>query len=207
MPVTSLKPTPAEPPSRRERQRLETRNRIYEAALEEFASAGYAAAQIDRIVEKAGVARGTFYFHFPTKEHVLLEQQRRIEREIVARLAAASGERTASVKDFLLGLTRAIVSGAESVGDRALGRELMAIYVREPRVVDASANPLVVAIVDYFAEAAERGEVRADLPPEEIANIFLTSLFGFVATSLDALEERLDEFGRIIDVFVRGVSA
>ena len=207
MPVTRLQPAPAEQPTRRERQRLETRNRIYEAALEEFTSAGYGAAQIDRIVEKAGVARGTFYFHFPTKEHVLMEQQRRIERAIVARLADLSGERPASVKEFLLGLTRAIVAGAESIGDRALGRDLMAIYVREPRVVDASANPLVVAIVDYFAEAAERGEVRTDLPPEEIANIFLTSLFGFVATSIDALEERLEEFGRIIDVFVRGVSA
>ena len=34
---------------------------------------GFSNAQIDRIVERAGVARGTFYFHFPTKEHVLVE--------------------------------------------------------------------------------------------------------------------------------------
>ncbi len=57
---------------RRERQRLETRARLYETALAEFKDVGFNDAQIDRIAEKAGVARGTFYFHFPTKEHVLL---------------------------------------------------------------------------------------------------------------------------------------
>ena len=81
----------ASPPdglSRRERQRLETRERIYNTALAEFREVGVAEAQIDRIAEKAGIARGTFYFHFSTKEHVLIELQHRAERALVERIEA-----------------------------------------------------------------------------------------------------------------------
>ncbi len=55
------------PIRRRDRQRLETRARVYEAAVDEFRREGFARAQVDRIVAAAGVARGTFYFHFPSK--------------------------------------------------------------------------------------------------------------------------------------------
>jgi TetR/AcrR family transcriptional repressor of uid operon len=191
-------------PSRRERQRIETRDRIYRAALDEFGREGYAKAQIDHIVEKAGVARGTFYFHFPTKEHVLLELQRRIEQRIVEQLVDLS-ERASSVPEALVEMARVVAKTGEEFEDRALGRELLAIYVRETRVVDASADPLVVAMVDYFAEAAERGEVRTDIPPEEIAGMFLTTFFGFVASNFESLEDRLDVFTRMIDVFSKGI--
>jgi AcrR family transcriptional regulator len=50
-----------------------------DAAITEFQRAGTNSADINAIVEAAGVARSTFYFHFPTKEHVLLELIRRDE--------------------------------------------------------------------------------------------------------------------------------
>ena len=60
-------------PSSRETRRLQTRQRILGAAIAEFKRSGMAAADVGAIVAAAGVAHGTFYFHFPTKEHVLLE--------------------------------------------------------------------------------------------------------------------------------------
>src|SRR5262249_56340205 len=72
----------------RTRQRLETRDRLFEAALAEFRRAGVAAAEIERIVRAAGVARGTFYLHFPTKDHVLMELLRRKQAVLARRLAA-----------------------------------------------------------------------------------------------------------------------
>lgn len=167
---------------------------------------GFSRAQIDRIVERAGVARGTFYFHFPTKEHVLLELQRRHEASIVQSLAAIREEATGSVKAFLRRVIEAIAADAETIGDPALTREILAFYVRQPQPVDQSTLPLFVAIVDYFAAAAERREVRADISPEEIAGIFLTSLFGFVIGTVESMEGRLSDFDRFIEVFVRGIA-
>ena len=46
-----------------------------------------AGAEVNAIVAAAGVAHGTFYFHFPTKEHVLLELERREEARIAADFA------------------------------------------------------------------------------------------------------------------------
>ncbi len=68
--------------STRETKRLQTRERLLGAAIAEFKRAGMAEADVGAIVAAAGVAHGTFFFHFPTKEHVLLELERREEERI-----------------------------------------------------------------------------------------------------------------------------
>ena len=52
------------------RPREETRQRIVLAARKAFAESGYHGASIDEIVERAGVARATFYLHFKGKRDV-----------------------------------------------------------------------------------------------------------------------------------------
>jgi len=74
----------------RARQRLETRERVFEAAMREFRRAGVGAAQVEDIVRAAGVARGTFYLHFPTKEHVLLERAARDQAAVAERSSRSS---------------------------------------------------------------------------------------------------------------------
>lgn len=46
------------------------REQILEAALTAFERGGYHGTHVDAIVEEAGVARGTFYLHFPGKHEV-----------------------------------------------------------------------------------------------------------------------------------------
>ena len=70
----------------REAQRLQTRARVFDAALAEIGRSGLAGADVAAIAAAAGVVRGTFYFHFPTKEHVLVELERAEEAKIVAKL-------------------------------------------------------------------------------------------------------------------------
>src|ERR1700726_5315802 len=57
--------------NRRERRRIETRERIYRAALRIFAQRGYLDTTVEDITEAADVGKGTFFNYFPTKEHVL----------------------------------------------------------------------------------------------------------------------------------------
>src|ERR1700730_1586436 len=75
-----------EKPSARETKRLQTRERLLGAAIAEFKRGGMADADVGSIVTAAGVAHGTFFFHFPTKEHVLLELERREEDRIAKQL-------------------------------------------------------------------------------------------------------------------------
>ena len=46
-----------------------------------------AGADVSAIVAAAGVAHGTFFFHFPSKEHVLLELECREEARMAAEFA------------------------------------------------------------------------------------------------------------------------
>ncbi|MBN2386894.1 MAG: TetR/AcrR family transcriptional regulator [Anaerolineales bacterium] len=50
----------------------ETRARILDAAVKRFANAGYDAASVGDICAEAGVSKGAFYHHFPSKQAIFL---------------------------------------------------------------------------------------------------------------------------------------
>jgi AcrR family transcriptional regulator len=50
----------------------ETRARILDAAVRRFSMAGYDAASVDEICSEAGVSKGAFYHHFPSKHAIFL---------------------------------------------------------------------------------------------------------------------------------------
>jgi AcrR family transcriptional regulator len=188
--------------SRRARQRQETRERLFQVALEEFRSVGVADAQIDRIVERAGVSRGTFYFHFPTKDHVLLELRRRGEQDVLARMEQL-GAPPESPREFL---TRVYLAIASSLAVEApLRREVIAMYLRQPQVrPDLASEPLIVALVDYIADAAERGLLRDDIPPEALAVQFLASVTLHLLGDLD--DAASDGAQLAIQLFLEGAT-
>ena len=192
--------------SRRSRQRLETRERLYTAALAEFREVGFVAASVERIVAATGVARGTFYFHFPTKDHVLLELQRRHESAIVKRLALLPD--SVSIVALLRAVVEAVLAEQERIGDTRLFRDLLAVYLRRPEGVDLGdpAFPLVQALAERFLAAADRGAVRDDVSPPGLAVTLLSTVYGFLSSADADPDTRRASFEPVIAVFVRGVS-
>ncbi len=78
--------TNSHPKTRKERKAA-TRQALKDASLECFAEFGYAETSIGAITQRAGVAHGTFYVHFPTKEAVLDELMSEFGQGLTARLA------------------------------------------------------------------------------------------------------------------------
>ncbi len=64
------------------RRGLETRQRLLEAAERVFGDLGYHDASIVKITEAAGVAHGTFYLYFGSKQEIFDELVRDLSRRI-----------------------------------------------------------------------------------------------------------------------------
>jgi AcrR family transcriptional regulator len=70
------------------------RQAILEAALDVFAAEGFAAAKLDDVAEKAGVAKGTIYLHFKDKQDLFEQMVREAVFPVIARLEELAKLRT-----------------------------------------------------------------------------------------------------------------
>jgi AcrR family transcriptional regulator len=96
-------------PSRRERQKAETRGRLVEAARALFTSVGYDATRPQDIARAADVAIGTFYVHFSDKRAAFRAFTEAAAHELMERVR----DRVADARGFealLLGSLEAIVA-------------------------------------------------------------------------------------------------
>jgi AcrR family transcriptional regulator len=97
---------PAQPRQRsgspRTKPAAERRRDLLDAGLAVFVEKGVAAATLDHVTQRAGVAKGTFYLHFDSKEHLLAALQADFEERLVERIdarVAAAGESWAARLD------------------------------------------------------------------------------------------------------------
>lgn len=199
----------AAPQSRRDQQREETRERIFQAAVAEFLAVGYAKAQIPRIAAAAGVVRGTFYFHFPSKEHVLSELGRRAGSEMAQKLDAARA-RGVPLAEALSMLAEPVAVLDESPAGLELMRDMVVLFVRGPvdEGIDEEGeefSEIGEAVSAYLAHAVAGGELRGDLAPDRLARMVLSSLLGVIMSHRDPDTDRRAEVRAVIDLLLRGM--
>jgi AcrR family transcriptional regulator len=171
-------------PSAREAKRLQTRERLMGAAIAEFQRAGMAEADVGAIVTAAGVAHGTFFFHFPTKEHVLLELEQRTEEDIARQLSRFLN----SEPDLKSTLTEAVrlVRGLERRLGAVLFKDFLALHFSQTRPVDESReHPVIVELAQEIERAQKRGTVASDVIPMNSAVFFLLGLYALLTTTHD----------------------
>src|SRR5262245_47562099 len=72
--------------SKRAQRSAERRQAIVDAALVEFSANGFAAARLEDIAARAGVAKGTIYLYFKDKEELFQELIRTSIVPLVGRL-------------------------------------------------------------------------------------------------------------------------
>ena len=189
-------------PNGRDAQRQETRQRVYAAAVAEFRRAGLAAADVTVIAREAGVARGTFYFHFPTKEHVLAE----LERHEEARLAAQLEKFLARPHDLAGALSETVrlMAQMERRVGKVLFREMLALHFSpsRPEALPGTDQwtdyPMMTLVVRAIVLARDRGEAYPEADPLRTAQFFMLGLYAVLITSPDhsraARAEILDNF-------------
>jgi TetR/AcrR family transcriptional regulator, repressor for uid operon len=201
----------------RDAQRQQTRQRVYAAALTEFKRTGMAAADVGDIATAAGVARGTFYFHFPTKEHVVAELERNEEARVVAQLSKFLTELDARPEPGFLpaafGEVVRLLTAMERRVGKALFREMLGLHFssRRPDVLPGADKwteyPIMTVVVEAVERARERGEVHPDAGALPTAQLFMIGLYAMLIASHEypkaARAEILDNFMATV---LRGVA-
>ena len=220
----------------RDAQRQQTRQRVYAAALAEFKRTGMAAADVGDIAAAAGVARGTFYFHFPTKEHVLAELERHEEARLVAQLSKfltelearcgpAAGRRREHGADpadrpsgqgFLpaaLGEVVRLLTAMERRVGKTLFREMLGLHFssRRPEVLPGSDQwteyPVMTVVVEVVERARERGEVHPDASALPTAQLFMMGLYAMLIASHEySKAARAEILDNFMATVLRGVA-
>ena len=80
----------------------ERRNEILDAADELFGRKGFDGTSTNDILEKVGIARGTLYYHFKSKEDILDALIQRYEEQMYSAAAAAAKDGSLPVTERLI---------------------------------------------------------------------------------------------------------
>ncbi len=154
------------PAGKRELGKLERRERLYEAAVALFREQGYQATTVDQITRRAGLAKGTFFNYFATKDAVL----RYIGVHAIGRLSAAS---LAGGSDSAVGNLKRFMSAlADSIErDRDLVRLIFAkgISVTDLLCGDAGGFSIRPTASLLIRRAQYQQEVNRLLDPDTLA--------------------------------------
>jgi AcrR family transcriptional regulator len=208
MPATMSTPKAASPVlATREVQRLQTRARLFDAAVAEIGRAGLAGTDVAAIAAASGVARGTFYFHFPTKEHVLVELERAEEAKIVAKLARETSDPSDLVSILTL-LVRQVLAAEERLGPKVF-RDMLGLHFSAKRPVadEPDEHPLAGYVIAAITQAQAAGRVSRDADAGELGVIFMTGLFALLATRETAPRARVGLLDRYVKTIVHGIEA
>ncbi len=194
-------------PSVREVRRLETRARLFDAAVAEIDRSGLAGADVSAIATAAGVVRGTFYFHFPTKEHVLAELERNEEARIVAELDGAQRE-TDDLTSVLSLLVRHVAAAERRLGP-VVFRDMLGLHFSSTRPVEdeLTEHPLAEFVIAAITDAQDAGQVSSEADASELAVFFMTGLFALLATGAQDSASADALLSRYVTTIVKGVES
>jgi AcrR family transcriptional regulator len=149
---------------RTEARRAEVRDRIATAARELIAEGGYQRAQVAAVAERAGVAVGTVYRHFPSKSELNASVFRDAsQHEVDAMRDATADSPGRSAADR-------VSVGVETFARRALqGRRLAWALLAEPVDPAVEAERLIFrrSYRDVLAEVLNEGVGSGELPPQD----------------------------------------
>lgn len=191
----------------RGRKGRQTRERLLGAAIAEFKRDGMAAADIGAIVSAAGVAHATFFFHFPTKEHILIELEKREQERMAAELARYYRE-PRDVRTILGKAVSVLTALERRLGNR-LFKDFLALHfsTKNPPSEEWTVHPVIVAVVEELQRAQQRGLIPAEVDVMLNGVSFLAGLYALLITMPPDDEVRRPVIDEYLTTYVYGMRA
>jgi AcrR family transcriptional regulator len=190
------------------------RRAILESAEKVFRTEGFADAKIAKIAQMAGLAAGTLYNYFDSKESIFRALIDHRAEEFWTGLQAIATQ-TADARERLLKVTEATLEYMESHTPMCMLFEQLgghsALALR--KVCGPGAERLRTRYLrfyeDILADAARTGLIRKELPLEEVTLAFTGSIYGLLLGWKDSSRKgRLrDRAALLVDLFLEGAGS
>lgn len=197
---------PASAPRQLTEQGRERKQQLVDAAAALFAERGYGATRISDICARAGVAKGLFYWYFPTKLDLFAE----LVRTMRHRLRKAQGDAMDPDADPLTRIRQATAASVRFMAEHAAYFSLVDVERSDPAIADALRTGSEVYLDDVTALIRE-AQAAGQTPDADPALLGL-GVLGAVSSFSNALRagrvdldaDELAEF--VADWVVRALS-
>jgi AcrR family transcriptional regulator len=182
-------------------RRESRRGALVDAAFAVFMEKGVAASSVDDIVAAAGVAKGTFYLYFPTKDDAINAVAERVVDGVARTVETAAATPGLSPVERLLSLGRSV----GQVGIEPNERELIDVFHRpenraiHDRLMERIVARLIATVESIVADGLAEGQFE-DQDPRLAAGFVLatfTSLHDLASNDSD-LERVASELNAFI---------
>jgi AcrR family transcriptional regulator len=170
--------------SLREKKKKETRNKIFEVSGRLFKEKGFENTTVDEITREAGIAKGTFFNYFSTKDSLLLyfrKQKEELIFNILETQVSLHAPAKEKIKNFL------VILAENYEKDKELTRLLFFEYKRFMK--NSSPHPdkkmhrgqvFIGILCDFLKEGVENGEIKREtdlkIASEILSAVYFNSL-------------------------------
>ena len=143
----------------------ERRNALLKASLDEFSERGFAAARLDDVAQRAGVAKGTIYLYFRDKEALFQDLVRSVIGPLIARFEA-SAEIDLPARVVAERIVDMFVREIYGTRRKDVIRLIIAEGPRFPKLAEFYYREVIARVTavvrGLLRRAAARGEIGAD---------------------------------------------
>lgn len=186
---------------------IATRQKFIDAAVELFDEVGYGITGLNDIADRAGVARGVFYYYFPSKESVaaaIFEQADDVVSDALVAVSAAAP----SPLERLIRFTFVVADLTQNhklvrVGNR-LRQSLTQVSPAAHDTFDLQRRVILVAVT---RKAIAAGELLDDVDPDALGHSILIGLLGARLLSDATGEDVAMRLGQVWTTILRGAAA
>src|ERR1700679_24787 len=209
MSESSLSARRRRPPTRTARTG-DKRERILDAAVRVFAKKGFHATRVSEVAKAAGVADGTIYLYFKSKDQLLVSLfEDRVERLLTFLQTeipptAGAAEKLRRIIELQLGLLE---------GERDLAEVITVILRQSTKLMKEYAAPKFTAYLDAIArvvaDGQANGELRGDVSPHLAARAIFGALDGITMTWALGKADRgglVRASGQLAELVLRGLA-
>lgn len=180
----------------------ERKNEILDAAEDLFAAKGYEETSTGDILDRVGIARGTLYYHFRSKEEILDALIERMNRGLIARAEKIAGDRSIPVVERIV---RTIAGMNLEDGESTIGHEVLE-QVHKPqnalmhqKMQQGILDGVVPVISSLVEEGNTQGIFHAEFPRETTEMLILYASIAFDSR----LGQTPEELGNRVQAIIR----